>query len=56
MTDKIRFQYDSDVNVSVEINSVSTLPEVFDAFESFLRAASFTIPYDRQIDLVDVDE
>jgi hypothetical protein len=52
----IRFENHDATKVSVEISSGSTLPEVFEAFEQFLRASGYTIPYDKQIDMVDIDE
>jgi hypothetical protein len=52
----IRFENYDTTKVSVEISSSSTLPEVFEAFEQFLRASGYTIPYNKQIDMVDIDE
>ena len=40
----------------VEISNESNLNEVFEAFTLFLRASGYTIPYDKQIELVNIDE
>ncbi len=51
-----KFDDYSGQSVTIEISNESNLDEVFEAFTLFLRASGYTIPYDKQIELVDVDE
>lgn len=48
-------QTNNDEKIVFELHPDSSLDEVLEAFERFLRAASFTIPYDKHLDLVDND-
>ena len=42
--------------VEMEVHDESTLDEVLDNFQLFLRACGYVIEYNKTLDLVDMDE
>lgn len=44
-----------DDRIEMTLHEHATLPEVFEAFERFLRACGYTIPYEECLDLREKD-
>jgi hypothetical protein len=42
--------------IEFEISNDSTLDEVFEEFQNFLRACGYTIEYNKVLDLVNMDD
>jgi len=42
--------------IEMEVHDHSTLDEILDAFQAFLRACGYTIEYNKVLDIVEIDE
>ena len=51
-----KYDTESGTNVEIEIHNHSTLDEVLDEFQNFLRACGYVIQYNPCLVLVDMDE
>ena len=47
---------DDGTKIEVELHEHSTLNEVLEEFQNFLRACGYTIEYDKVLDLVEMDK
>jgi len=44
------------IKIEVEVHDDSTLDEVLEQFQNFLRACGYMIEYNKVLDIVDMDE
>ena len=51
-----KYDTESGTNVEIEVHNHSTLDEVLDEFQNFLRACGYVIQYNQCLVLVDMDE
>ena len=51
-----KYSTESGTNIEVEVHNHSTLDEVLEEFQNFLRACGYVIEYNKYLDLVDIDE
>lgn len=47
---------DDGTKIEMEVHVHSTLDEVLEGFQNFLRACGYMIDYDKVLDIVDVDK
>ena len=47
---------DSGTKIEVEVHDESTLDEVLEEFQNFLRACGYVIEYNKVLDVVDMDK
>jgi hypothetical protein len=47
---------DNGTKIEIEVADHSTIDEVLDEFQNFLRACGYTIGYNKVLELIDMDE
>jgi len=52
----IKYDTDSGTNIEVTVHNHSTLDEVLDEFQNFLRGCGYVIEYNKVLHLVDMDQ
>lgn len=51
-----RYAYQDRIKIEMEVHDESTLDEVLEEFQNFLRACGYVIDYNKVLDLVNMDE
>jgi hypothetical protein len=51
-----RYANQNRTKIEMEVHDESTLDEILDEFQNFLRACGYVIEYNKVLDLVDMDE
>lgn len=51
-----RYANQDRVKIEVEVHDESTLDEVLNEFQAFLRACGYMIEYNKTLDIVEIDE
>ena len=50
-----RYANQDRIKIEMEVHDESTLDEVLEEFQNFLRACGYTIEYNKMLDIVDMD-
>ena len=51
-----RYANQNRTKIEMEVHDESTLDEILDEFQNFLRACGYVIEYNKTLDLVNIDE